>query len=1696
MKGLDKNAIRKKVQQFSFGVLSSDEIRKASVVQITTSMSFNKLGEPLPGGLYDTLMGPSHDRMSLCGTCGLNQFRCNGHMGHIELPVPLVHPFFRRQLSNVLNISCVNCHRSRIPDLVKILFIARIKLLDMGLSTAALAAETELGNRPEGISDSDLALWAKDHFESIVQRMAIEGKPDKPSPTQTYESLRRMFVDSCTRAVLSGKSCSKCKQSLKKYTLKKCKFTLPKSKVEVADKFAELQKPKLAPKSPKSKATYTSRGRDPEKDETVTIRADELRDHMRLIWENEREFLETMYPALKRPDMAYPTDLFFLEAIPVIPPNCRPINKSARGVVEHPQSYTLKVVMQNVIVIQNLKKYMSEGENSTLSEEAKALIKKLRGESPLEKLGFVLDELQADVDHILDKDINKQTDGEKCFGVKQVIEKKEGLFRMHMMGKRVNFAARTVITPDPNLSVDEIGIPEAFALKLTFPTPVTPWNVDELRKLVLNGPFVHPGAVLIESENGSITNLRDPSIREAWSKKLLAPSESGYTGPKVVHRHLQNGDVMLLNRQPTLHRPSIMAHRARILKREKTIRLHYANCSSYNADFDGDEMNAHFPQNHVARSEALNLVSVCHNYLVPKNGTPLSGLIQDHVISGVRISIRGRFFTREEYHNFVFQGLVNVPGKIKLLPPAMIKPEVLWTGKQIISTILLNVFPKDKPPLSLESTAKIGAKAWEKLPPREWICGGTPFTNPNDMSEAQVIIRHGELLSGVLDKKHYGATPFGLVHCVYELYGGKYSTLLLSSLSKLFTNYLQVDGFTLGVEDILVQRKADKKRVRSISESRMIGDQVVAEAFELAPNTSREQLQREMKTLFSNDESKYRTVLDRKYKQLLDKYTNEINKVCLPTGLICKFPSNNLQLMVQSGAKGSTVNTMQISCLLGQIELEGKRPPLMISGKSLPSFLPFDTSPRAGGFIDGRFMTGIQPQEFFFHCMAGREGLIDTAVKTSRSGYLQRCLIKHLEGLSVGYDQTVRDSDGSVIQFYYGEDGMDVSKAQFMDPDQMHVLLDNANIVLESEVVDKLKHADGFERVCDAKNVLKKWKNKHPDYTKPSPFLKFSQQITYNEEEVKLVESHGRTNAALAAVEAWRNLDEKKKRKFQKHNRNCPDPISSKFSLNRDFGAITEKLESSVQSHIYKKQLEEDQVAMLMTLIAQKSMTSQAAPGEPVGILAAQSIGEPSTQMTLNTFHFAGRGDMNVTLGIPRLRELLMMASKKQKTPAMDIPFLPHISERKAEKFKIRFTKVTLADVLEKIEVQEKIDAKKDDRKNLYKIMFKFLPGSAYKNKFCVKPTDVMHYMEETFFHFLEERMRKLIGFKIDSVITKNEREARNNAEDDEDVDVGETNEPGVGKPRNFGNTDDHISSDEEAEGDDDDATTARMKSKHTEERDYEDPEEEEEEMDSDHENDEEMVEVPANGVQELPQEMVTADHDSSSLAITLEDDETLTSDRAYAVTQKRAFVLQYRYDAEEELWCEVVMGVSLAHKKIDMSTLLKELAHKAIVAQVPSINKAFIYRSPKNELMLKIDGMNIPEMLKYYKILDINRMYVNDIYAFSQVYGIEAASRILVKEVQNVFGVYGITVDPRHLLLIADYMTFDGSYKALNRGGIAAHSSPLQQMTFESSLTFMRSAVLEAKTDCVRTPSACLVAGQAIKVGTGSFDLKMKLSL
>lgn len=381
--------------------------------------------------------------------------------------------------------------------------------------------------------------------------------------------------------------------------------------------------------------------------------------------------------------------------------------------VEHPQNVALRQIVTSCTMLNYASIAISKGEES-LSLEALKALKGVSGSTNPEKLETIWNELQADIVHLLDREQSKisAAAASGMMGLKQVIEKKEGLFRMHMMGKRVNYAARTVITPDPNIDTEEIGIPDVFAKVLTFPTPVTPWNVHMLKKMVVNGPDVHPGAVAVEDESGRIVRL-DPdnlALRYSQANRLLITSDNPrhYSGGvKTVYRHLINGDYLLLNRQPSLHRPSIMAHKARILYGDKVFRLHYANCKHYNADFDGDEMNAHFPQSHIARSEAASLVNVCSHFLVPKDGTPLAGLIQDHIVAAVRLTVRGRFFSYKDYVQLVYFALSNYTKSIETESPAIIKPIPLWSGKQVISTVIRNLCPTGRQPLTLTSNAKI-----------------------------------------------------------------------------------------------------------------------------------------------------------------------------------------------------------------------------------------------------------------------------------------------------------------------------------------------------------------------------------------------------------------------------------------------------------------------------------------------------------------------------------------------------------------------------------------------------------------------------------------------------------------------------------------------------------------------------------------------------------------------------------------------------------------------------------------------------------------------------------------------------------------------------------------------------------------------------------------------------------------------------
>nr|XP_033807728.1 DNA-directed RNA polymerase I subunit RPA1 isoform X1 [Geotrypetes seraphini] len=1707
----------------SFGMYSTEEIRKLSVKAITNPRYLDNVGNPAVNGLHDLALGPS-DFREVCSTCAQDFNSCPGHLGHIELPLTVYNPLFFDRLYILLRGSCFNCHMLTCSRAVVHLLLNQLKLLETGELQSVYELEGVLHRFLEENPDA-----SGNEIQEELDRFTCELLQKNPvgiesSHVKNVCECRSRLIGEFWKSHMKAKRCPHCKTGksvLRKEHNSKLTITYPSNVHKTPRKGREgmAQQPEGIDETQLGQRGY--------------LTPNTAKEHIMALWENEGFFLSHFFAGLETSgncEADFGPDMFFLDLVVVPPSRYRPMNCLGDQMFTNGQTVNLQAVVKDAGTIQKLLALMAqkqqlnpqlletetEVENQHSESMDHAFLSMIPGQTLTEKLYNAWIQLQSHVNIVFDSDMDKlKTD--KYPGIRQILEKKEGLFRKHMMGKRVDYAARSVICPDMYINTNEIGIPMVFATKLTYPQPVTPWNVQELRHAVMNGPNVHPGATMVINEDGSRTALSstNQSQREAVAKQLLTPSTGTHKGLKIVSRHVKNGDILLLNRQPTLHRPSIQAHRARILPGEKVLRLHYANCKAYNADFDGDEMNAHFPQSELGRAEAYMIACTDEQYLVPKDGKPLAGLIQDHMVSGASMTIRGRFFTREQYMELVYRGLMDKNGRVKTLMPAIIKPYPLWTGKQVVSTLLINVIPENHIPLNLSGKAKINGKAWVKEPPR-----AVPGFNPDSMCESQVIIRKGELLCGVLDKAHYGSSVFGLIHCCHELYGGETSGKLLTCLARLFTAYLQLyRGFTLGVEDILVRPRADVKRQKIIEESTHCGTRAVRAAFSLPNTASTDEIRGKWQDAHLSKDQRDFNMVDLKFKEEVNYFSNKINKVCMPLGLHRHFPENNLQMMVQSGAKGSTVNTMQISCLLGQIELEGRRPPLMPSGKSLPCFEPYDFSPRSGGFVTGRFLTGIKPSEFFFHCMAGREGLVDTAVKTSRSGYLQRCIIKHLEGLVVQYDLTVRDSDGSVIQFLYGEDGLDIPKTQFLQPKQFPFIADNYEVIRKSKHLNEVLARMDTEHANKHFQSLKRWKAKNPTtLQKRGAFLLFSQKKKARENALSQPGDliSGRDLATKQLLERWYAVDEKTESKYRRKTAHCPDPCLALYRPDIFFGSVSETFENKVNSYIEEWETQDNQeyrrseltLDRLKTLLHLKWQRSLCDPGEAVGLLAAQSIGEPSTQMTLNTFHFAGRGEMNVTLGIPRLREILMAASANIKTPMMSIPVLnTKKALKKVKKLKKQLTRVCLADVLHKIDVQETFRVEgKLSKCHVYQIKFHFLPYKHYQQEKCLKPDDILHYMETRFFKLLLEtikrRSTKLASFRTVSTqkVTRKDldddnRELQENMQQDD-------SEPEIAESGKI--------VDGEADEGDADATEEKRKQKQEEEIDYESEEEEGEENEESTEEEEEpssLVNKSSSSAEQETESSLSVTEESlppaSSAARSEKRKSTsqtagMSEQRINAVLDNYQAVEHYAYDTEEGLWCEITLKLPLIKVYFDISSLVVFLAQNTIIHDTRGITRCLLNETTnqhgEKEHVLNTEGINLPELFKYADILDLRRLYSNDIHAMARTYGIEAALRVIEKEIKDVFAVYGIEVDPRHLSLVADYMCFEGVYKPLNRFGMQSNSSPLQQMTFETSYKFLKEATLMGARDELRSPSACLVVGKVVKGGTGLFDLKQPL--
>ncbi|KAL7666370.1 DNA-directed RNA polymerase subunit [[Candida] zeylanoides] len=895
-------------------------------------------------------------------------------------------------------------------------------------------------------------------------------------------------------------------------------------------------------------------------------------------------------------DYARP-EWMLITVLPVPPPPVRPsiaFNDTARG--EDDLTFKLADILKANINVQRLE---MDGSPQHVISEFEAL-------------------LQFHVATYMDNDIAGQPQalqktGRPIKSIRARLKGKEGRLRGNLMGKRVDFSARTVISGDPNLDLDQVGVPISIARTLSYPEVVTPYNIHKLTEYVRNGPNDHPGAKYVIRDTGDRIDLRynkragDIALQYGWK----------------VERHLMDDDPVLFNRQPSLHKMSMMAHRVKVMP-YSTFRLNLSVTSPYNADFDGDEMNLHVPQSPETRAELSQICAVPLQIVSPQSNKPVMGIVQDTLCGIRKMTLRDNFIEMGEVMNMLYW-IPNWDGVIP--PPAIIKPKPLWSGKQILSMAI----PKG-----------IHIQRFDD---------GTNLASPKDNG---MLIVDGEIMFGVVDKKTVGATGGGLIHTVMREKGPQVCAQLFSSIQKVVNYWLLHYGFSIGIGDTIADASTMRDVTTTITEAKNKVQEIILDAQQnkLEPEPG--------------------MTLRESFEHNVSRVLNQARDTAGRSAEMNLKDLNNVKQMVVSGSKGSFINISQMSACVGQQIVEGKRIPFGFADRSLPHFTKDDYSPESKGFVENSYLRGLTPQEFFFHAMAGREGLIDTAVKTAETGYIQRRLVKALEDIMVHYDGTTRNSLGDVIQFIYGEDGLDGTQVEKQSVDtipgsdeaferkyRIDLLGSIKGSGIREDLLESGKEIRGdvklqkvldeeYRQLVSDRRFLRDVCFPNGDYNWPLPvnlrrIIQNAQQIFHNgrnrASDLKLDEIVTGVQDLCTKLLVVRGKSDLSKEAQDNATLLFQCLLRSRLAARR----VIEEFKLSKISF--------DWVLGEVETQFQKSLVH---PGEMVGVIAAQSIGEPATQMTLNTFHYAGVSSKNVTLGVPRLKEILNVA-KNIKTPAMNV---------------------------------------------------------------------------------------------------------------------------------------------------------------------------------------------------------------------------------------------------------------------------------------------------------------------------------------------------------------------------------------------------------------------------------------------------------
>ena len=967
---MNANIVTKKIGSIKFSCISPEEIRNMSEVKIITADTYDDEGYPYVGGLMDPRMGVIEPGLR-CKTCGCkvekdpNNPGCPGHFGHIELAAPVIHVGFIKDIKMLLESTCRSCGRLMLTD-------------------------TEI-------------LEKKKHMSSISE---LGGDT----------ADKKDYVKTIVKAASGATVCPHCGAEQIRIKLDK-----PTTFREVQDNH------KLTPKEVRERLERIS------DDDLVTLGID---------------------PEVCRPEW------MVLTVLPVPPVTVRPsITLDSGDRSEDDLTHKLVDVLR---INQRLRENRDAGAPQLIVEDLWELLQY--------HITTYFDNQTAGIPPA------RHRSGRPLKTLAQRLKGKEGRFRSNLSGKRVNFSARTVISPDPNLSINEVGVPIIAARELTVPMHVTEDNLNLMRAYTRLGPVPTPERIeevmatidsSIEDYDGVMTCLKKAlhdlsegacyhfGINYAYQfmeaptsplddtpnkKRVKLVTEDNGDDRKedqwdltasnlkpgdILLRQLTNGDVVLFNRQPSLHRMSIMAHRVRVMP-GKTFRFNLCVCAPYNADFDGDEMNLHVLQSDEARAEARILMLVQENILSPRYGGPIIGGIHDHITGSFLLTHvprvmdeNGELVQGEPRHISRWETMNILLKLIDVEPPEPAgyeeNGEPYWTGRQLFSLCLPDDF---------------------KITFKSSIQGSLDDDDPEN--DGPVVIDHGQLISGTIDENAIGNSKGKILEHVARDYGAAAAERFLRNVTRLALAAAMDVGFSTGISDEDLPRE-DLRQIREVCNERV---HAVDELIDSYRNN----------TFDNNQGGSAEATLERNIGKTLSEARTQVGKIAGKSlGM-----SNPAVIMAKTGARGSMTNLSQMAGCVGQQNIRGDRISRGYWKRTLSHFEREDLGAYAKGFCANSYKLGLTPTEFFFHAMGGREGLVDTAVRTSRSGYMQRRLVSALEDLKLTEDGTVKNTIGTIVQFRYGEDGTDPArsvrgKAIDLDDLFVDVLGDDAKDFIKAE---------------------------------------------------------------------------------------------------------------------------------------------------------------------------------------------------------------------------------------------------------------------------------------------------------------------------------------------------------------------------------------------------------------------------------------------------------------------------------------------------------------------------------------------------------------------------------------------------------------------------------------------------------------------